>query len=271
MKNGKKVVCLIMMVLLALGILTGCGDSNSCTVTYHYNADGMADQKVTHTKDSRLTTENTEREGYSLLGWYTDEALTQAFSSGTKVSENLDLYAKWGKSYTLEAEYVDLSSFHGQGFSGGCDGAQAISQDKANLGASNGVYLTYMYNQGLSVTFEFTSDAAVTDATVILRLSAEMMDIQFSSSDFTVALNGKTLNYSDISLTNGQNFEDFVVGTNCALNEGTNTITLTTTNSKAMAGTMYATAPTIDCVKIVSSSNIAMVEHQENMDKFSMD
>ena len=277
MKKSVKVICLIMTVLLMMGVLTGCGDSgssansNSCTVTYHYNADGMADQKVTHTKDSRLTTETPERDGYSLLGWYTDEALTQSFSSGTKVSEDLNLYAKWGKCYTLEAEYVDLSAFHGQGFSGGCDGAQAISQDKANLGASNGVYLTYMYNQGLSITFEFTSDAAVSDATVILRLSAEIMDIQFSSSDFTVALNGKALSYSDISLKDGQNFEDFEVGTNCKLNEGTNTITLTTTNNKAMAGTMYATAPIIDCVKIVSSSNIAMVEHQENMNKFSMD
>jgi uncharacterized repeat protein (TIGR02543 family) len=267
----RNIICLMMAVVLIIGMLAGCGDSNSCSVTYHYNADGMSDQKITHTKESRLTTETPEREGYSLLGWYTDEGLTQAFSSGTKVSEDLDLYAKWGKSYTLEAEYVDLSGFHGQGFSGGCDGAQAISQDKANLGASNGVYLTYMYNQGLSISFEFTSDAAVSDATVILRLSAEIMDITFSSSDFTVALNGKSLNYTDISLTDGQAFEDFTVGTNCTLNEGTNVITLTTTNTKAMAGTMYATAPIIDCVKIVASSNIEMVEHQENMDKFSMD
>ena len=38
-----------------------------------------------------------------------------------------------------------------------------------------------------------------------------------------------------------------------------------------MAGTMYATAPIIDCVKVVTSATIEMDEHRENMDKFSMD
>ena len=194
-------------------------DPNAVAVTYHYNAEGMEDKTIAHTKDSRLTTEQTEREGYFLLGWYTDEALTQSFSSGTKVAEDLDLYAKWGVSYTLEAEYVDLSGFHGQGFSGGCDGAQAISMDRNNLQASNEVFLTYMYNNGLSITFEITSDKAVDDATIILRLSAEIMDITFSSSDFTVKVNDQTMSYTDISLTSGQVFTDYVVGTNVSLKE----------------------------------------------------
>lgn len=280
----KKWMAMLLAVALCMSLLAACGgngdgetqdplknDPNACAITYHYNVEGMEDATVYKTKDSRLATETPEREGYALLGWFTDENLTESFASGTKVSENLDLYAKWGKAYVLEAEYVDLSGFHGQGFSGGCDGAQAISQDKTNLGASNGVYLTYMYNMGLSITFEFTSDVAVEDASVILRLSAEIMDISFTSSDFTVAVNGQNLSYSPISLTDGQAFEDFVVGTNVSLVAGTNTITLTTTNANAMAGTMYATAPIIDCVKIVASSDIQMVEHRENMDKFSMD
>lgn len=286
----KKISALLLSALLLAGILAGCGtpsnpgsnsgsggddppviDENSCAVTYHYNAEGMTDKTVAHPKGNRLTTDSPDREGYALMGWFTDPELTQSFSSGTKVSDTLDLYAKWGKCYTLEAEYVDLSAFHGQGFSGGCDGAQAISQDKADMGASNGVYLTYMYNTGLSITFEFTSDAAVSDASVYLRLSAEIMDIKFTSSEFTVMLNGKALSYSEVSLTDGQPFTDILVGSNCSLNEGTNTITLTTTNSRAMAGTMYATAPIIDCVKIVASSDIQMTEHRENMNKFSMD
>lgn len=267
----RNLICSTLSTALLVGALAGCGGGSGCKITYHYNVDGMADTTVTQEPDTRLTTENPERDGYALMGWYTDPELTQSFASGTKVSSDLELYAKWGQCYTLEAEYVDLSSFHGQGFSGGCDGAQAIAQDKANLGASNGVYLTYMYNMGLTVAFEFTSDAAVDDATVILRLSSEIMDITFSSNDFTVAVNGKSLSYSDISLENGQAFEDIVVGTNVKLNEGTNTITLTTTNSNAMAGTMYATAPIIDCVKLVASSNIQMTEHRDNMNKFSMD
>lgn len=269
MKGIKKISIVLALVML-LGTLAACGGSG-VSVTYHYNADELKDETVTKEPDSRLTLESPEREGYALLGWYTDEALTQPFASGTKVSEDIDLYAKWGQAYVLEAEYVDLSGFHGQGFSGGCDGAQAIAQDKSDLGASNGVFLTYMYNQGLSITFTFTSDAAVSDATVILRLSAEIMDISFTSSDFTVALNGTALGYSTISLTENQPFADYVVGTDCTLNAGTNTITLTTTNSTAMAGTMYATAPIIDCVKLVTSAGIEMEEHRENMDKFSMD
>lgn len=285
----KKAISLILAAALLICALAACSTptennnpngpdddnipagSEAVTITYHYNAEGMDDVSVRKVKDSRLATDTPEREGWQLLDWYTDEACTQRFASGTKVSEDLDLYARWGQVYVLEAEYVDLSSFHGQGFSGGCDGAQAISQDKGGLQASNGVYLTYMYNQGLTVAFDFTSNQAVSDAQVILRLSAEMMDISFTSSEFTVAVNGKALSYSDISLTENQEFTDFVVGTGVALNEGGNTITLTTSNSRAMAGTMYATAPIIDCVKIVSSSAIQMTEHTENMDKFSMD
>lgn len=291
----RRFAAMAMAAAMTMGMLTGCGSSSSSSgtadttasstsdasasadaadgvqITYHYNADGMEDKTVSQAADTRLTTETPERDGYVFLGWYTDEGLTQSFASGTKVSSNQDLYAKWGTGYVLEAEYVDLSNFHGQGFSGGCDGAQAIAQDKANLGASNGAYLTYMYNNGLSVSFDFTSDQEVDDATIILRLSAEMMDISISSSDFTVALNDTPLNYTTIDLTQDQPFEDYVVGTDCHLNEGENTITLTTNNTNAMAGTMYATAPVIDCVKVVTTANITMDAHTENMDKFSQD
>ena len=261
-------IFLALAMLLSVSAVLAEGD---VTITWHYNAEGMEDTTVTKASGTRLPTETPEREGYILLDWYTDEALTNRFASGTKVSENLDLYAAWGKVFTLEAEYVDLSGFHGQGFSGGCDGAQAISMDKGGMNASNNVYLTYMYNTGLSVAFNFTSSEAVSNAQVILRISAEMMDITFSAADFTVAVNGQALSYADISLTENQEFTDFTVGTGVALNEGENTITLTTTNSKAMAGTMYATAPIIDCIKIISTSEIVMDEHTENMDKFFMD
>lgn len=241
------------------------------TVTYNYNYDNKVEKKSI-VSGKRLTLPTVTRDGYEILGWYSDEACTQAFTSGTKVSADLNLYVKWGQVYVLEAEYVDLTGFSGQGFSGGCDGVQAIAKDKSGLGASNGVFLTYMYNMGLSVTFNFTSDKAVDNAKIILRLSCEIMDISFTSNEFSVSLNnGGNLSYSDISLTKDQQFQDFVVGVNCSLNEGANTLRLTTTNSRAMAGTMYATAPIIDCVKIVSESVIVMDAKTSNMDKFNQD
>ena len=263
MKLAKRMLSLAAAAALSMTMLgTVPALAEDVTINWHYNAEELEDTTTTKAADSRLSAEAPEREGYVLLDWYTDEAMTERFASGTKVSSDMDLYARWGKVYTLEAEYVDLSNFHGQGFSGGCDGAQAISMDKSGMNASNNVYLTYMYNTGLSVDFNFTSSEAVEDAQVILRVSCEKMDISFSSSDFTVTVNGTPLSYADISLTENQEFTDFTIGTGVTLNEGDNVITLTTTNSRTMAGTMYATAPIIDCIKVVSASEIVMDEHK---------
>lgn len=241
------------------------------TVTYHYNYDDET-QTVKVVEGKRLTTLSLERDGYVLLGWYTDEDFTTYFSSGTKVTSNLDLYARWGQTYVMEAEYVDLSDFSGQGFSGGADGVQAIFKDSnGTYEASNGYYLTYMYRNGLSISFDFTSDEAVTDAQLTLRITCEKMDISISSSNFTVAVNGSAVSYASISLTQDAAFADYTISTSVSLVEGDNSITLTTSNSDAMAGTMYATAPMIDCIKVTSASTLVMDEYTSNLDKFNQD
>ena len=41
------------------------------------------------------------REGYDFLGWYKDNGLTAAYDFENPVTENLTLYAKWEKFYTV--------------------------------------------------------------------------------------------------------------------------------------------------------------------------
>ncbi len=65
------------------------------TVTFDTN-DGTAIDPVAIGYDTKLTAPVApEKEHYSFLGWYTDEALTTAFSFDTPVTSDITLYAKW--------------------------------------------------------------------------------------------------------------------------------------------------------------------------------
>jgi len=65
------------------------------TVTFDTN-DGTAIDPVAIGYDTKLTAPVApEKEHYSFLGWYTDEALTTAFSFETPVTSDITLYAKW--------------------------------------------------------------------------------------------------------------------------------------------------------------------------------
>ncbi len=64
------------------------------TITYY---DGDRQIKIAEAeKDAAFTPEAAPaKEGYTFEGWYTDSACTEKFADGTKVTENLSLYAKY--------------------------------------------------------------------------------------------------------------------------------------------------------------------------------
>jgi hypothetical protein len=136
-----------------------------------------------------------------------------------------------------------------------------IDEDSKSGGASNGHYVTYLYADGLQLTFEITSYRAVNNATLILRLSAEAIDITITDSTYVVEVNGVQVSYDNISFVNVPSiaapnmypFTDYNLG-NISLVEGVNTICLLTNNSDPMVGTMYATAPMVDCIKITTTA-----------------
>ncbi len=182
--------------------------------------------------------------------------------------------------YVFEAEYVDTSIIgEVDGWSGGGSNNTVVSVDATgSFEASNGFYANYLYKEGVTLTFVINSDKAVDNATLKLRLSAEGIDYDLiiNPSIYTVEVNGTALDYSPAVISDIQGlgsatprpFSDFVVSSTLSLVEGENTIKLITSNNIKLAGTTTATAPLVDCIKIVTDANLTWTEHTENLDNF---
>ena len=137
-----------------------------------------------------------------------------------------------------------------------------------------------MYLKGCSLTFEIVSESNVTDATLSLRLSGEIVNaFTLNSDDFTVVLNGNKINYGSILIdgiptgvgSGAAAFRDFKIGENLTLKEGINTIVLTVNNNKPLTGTdgnvaggkISATAPLIDCIKITTAAQLSWTPYPD--------
>lgn len=237
-------------------------DGNSKKVTYMMNMEG--EDEVYDVVPVKVlgyaTAPSINKEGYYLEGWYTNAECTEAFDFATeRIRDDVTLYAHWLKEFQFEAEYTDLTGLEGMGYSGNASGTKMI-EDGTSRGASNGHYIGWMYNEGLTLTFNVTSDAAVDDAKLALSLSAEYYDITLTSDNYTVAVNGEKVDYDDISFTGTSEsdlpFNTYVLEPEVSLKEGDNVITLSVTNAEKKTGTIYATAPLVDCLYVYSDSTV---------------
>ncbi len=66
-------------------------------VTYHTGTDVTSVSDRTVNCDVSLYNETPLRAGYLFTGWYLDEGRTQKFAEGSRICEDLDLYASWMK------------------------------------------------------------------------------------------------------------------------------------------------------------------------------
>jgi uncharacterized repeat protein (TIGR02543 family) len=258
------------------------------TVTFNYNYDGAPAAGTTNvSKDEVPTLESPTREGYIFDSWYTDANCTVPYT-GTAVTGDLTLYAAWTETvssstsdvnlFRFEAEYVDLAKFKGAGYSGGATGIGAIVTDyTGSAQASNGYFVSYLYKSGDSTALNFTinSDTEVDDAMLVVRLSAEYTThLQINSTDWQVIVNDVAIDYGEINIycsseaaagTSYQAFLDKLITRNLHLNKGENTIQLRTNNSRNMGGTMYATAPMVDCLKIYTTAHLEWEPVTDNL------
>jgi uncharacterized repeat protein (TIGR02543 family) len=265
---------------IASGSSTGSGSSTTqnYTVTFNYNyEDATSDTASVEAGAKATKPSDPTRDLYIFEGWYTDAAGTTAYDFDTAVTADVTIYAKWKqddayagkKIYTFEAECVDLSDFDGAGYSGGAQMSGAILTDWDGTGkASDGLFVSYLYVKGEStkLTFTINSSKAVDNATLILRLSGEVLEtVSFNEYEWCVFLNGDLLHYGAIDISGCRTnmaeswireFEDYTIGTNLHLNEGENTVILYTNNEEPMGGTMYATAPMVDCMKIIVDEDV---------------
>lgn len=226
-------------------------------------------QKVKEGDKAICPTTDPARKGYAFDGWYTTVDGGAPFDFDAAITSDVTIYAKWTRTvsgrntYIFEAEDSNLNGKTGPGLSGTAGGPGMI-QTATNLDASNDRFVGYQYDMGCSLQFQFNSDMEVHDATIIIRLSAELRDFDIDPSSYVMTLNGVDLDYGTISFTNvpkGSSdstatvmalpFKDYVVVRNATLVEGMNVFSVTTMNEEGMSGTtMVAKAPLIDCIKV---------------------
>ena len=166
-------------------------------------------------------------------------------------------------AFIMEAEYVDFTGLVGGGHSNEQPEEMMIygegTQAEKDKGWSNGYFVSATHQADICITFNFTSDKEVTDATLVLRLGSEMGDLTFTPDNFEVKLNGKAIDYNPMYLTNSPTLEemkfvDKTVSNNVTIKAGANTLTLTVLPNTLAGGT--SAGPMIDCVKITSSASL---------------
>ena len=241
-------------------------------VSFELNYAGAVKATVQKVKESDVAiqpTTNPERRGYAFEGWFADADCTTAYDFSAPVAANTTVYAKWTKTvsgrnwYVFEAEDTNLNGKTGPGLSGTAGGPGMI-QLSEELGASNNRFVGYQYETGCSLEFQFNSDVAISDATIVISLSAELRDFDIDPQSYKMSLNGVDIDYGTISFTNvpkgsGDStdkimaipFKEYVILEGATLKEGLNVFSVTTTNDEGMSGTtMLSKAPMVDCIKI---------------------
>lgn len=248
-------------------------DDNIITLTYLWNYEGAPDNGVYDTiymtKNRKPSKIKANRDGYFFYDWFTDQELTNRFDINERVNEDMTLYACWYSIYTFEAEYTYLEEMEGLGYSGDASGLNVIEPDHYSMNASNGYYVGWLFNPGLTIEFNLTCSESTDTAHLALRLSAEFQDLILNWKEFTVQVNGTNLVYDDIYFLNVPDgsadtkrpFTTHIVSNRVTLNEGENVIKLIVSNeNKGEGGTMRASAPMVDCIIIYSD---ALVEWGE--------
>ena len=231
--------------------------------------------------DSRISNPGTPvREGYFFKGWYEDPEFTTTFNFNARQTGNKDVYARWLKIYTFEAEYTQFTDLPasdrtaengnkiGYGYSSNVKGTQLIMKE-ANSGAnaSNGFYVSNLYYNGAYLEFVINSDAAVEDAVLVLRLTAEFYDMHLTDENYLVMVNDDEIAYgkidlegaiTDLSTDQKRPFTDHIISSTVSLVEGENIIRLQVNNDEKQGatGTMNAIAPMVDCIYVYTDAEL---------------
>lgn len=236
-------------------------------ITYHLNYQGASDSTVVLVdQNTSITPIHPSRIGYVFAGWSDAANGSVGFEFGLGIDQDTTVYAQWSRDYVFEAEYLNFDDFAGWGFSGNATGTQAILEDiSGQAEASNGRFVTYLYGSGITLEYTIYSDRDVDNVKLTLRLSAEIKDIYIQSAKggpqdptYTVKVNDQAIDYGMIDFLGVPQqglgeilpFEDFTISTTVSLKAGENRILLITDNELLMGGTMQATAPMVDCIKL---------------------
>ena len=178
------------------------------------------------------------------------------------------------KYFVMEAEYVDFTELVGGGHSNEQYEESMIygngTKQEIDLGWSNGYFVAAMHKANVCLTFYFTSNKDVKNATIVLRLGSEMGDLTFEPENFEIKLNGEKLDYHPIYLTNSSTLEnmrfaDKTVANDAKIKAGENVLTLRVLANTLAGGT--TAGPIVDCVKIMANAKFSWNPLLDNPDK----
>ena len=203
-----------------------------------------------------------EREGYAFEGWFADEQGEAAYDASAAVTGDETVFAKWTRTktgvstYTFEAENLDLNAKSGPGYSGENAGPNMIVTNK-DVQASGDKFVAYQCRFGNSLEFYLASDVEA-EAVLTIRFAAEFSDMTLVPEIYEISVNGTPLSYAPIVLTMAEGsqqglFQDYQIG-KVALKAGENLVQVKTINHEELGGTLTATAPIIDCIRVESEA-----------------
>lgn len=133
-----------------------------------------------------------------------------------------------------------------------------------------GAFAHFLYKTGIKLTYKVTCTEAIDNAIFFMKIASEYgkddidpNDVQSTFTDqmVPVTVNGTPLQYGTVTvhgivLKEMMPFQDYLLSTAVSLNAGENTIEIEVANNTLIFGTLDATAPMIDCLKIYAPSAI---------------
>lgn len=250
--------------------------------------DGESLSRPTNPTRANVTEKGHQAQNFQFKGWYKDKEGNEPFDFSSAVTADLTLYAGWTGQYIFEAEHVSFIDettgmpIQGMGASGGSEGANMVDSPAPGtegINASNGYYVTYLFAPFLTLTFNIDSDRPVNDAKLTFRITCESVPYALSPteqdgetengtriSNYMITCNDSPIDYplieiSDVTgheATSGKRpFSDHVLTTSLNLQRGQNKFKFISSNNHGMGGTMAATAPVIDCIKIDTKAELS--------------
>lgn len=167
--------------------------------------------------------------------------------------------------YEFEAEYTYLEGLEGLGVSGSPTGIGLASESSK---ASNEFYVG---NLGVNspITFKITADQACV-AILKIRVGTNVLGAQkWNPTTFVITVNGEAIEYEEFETVPGddvadqQNFKYKTIG-EINLVEGENEIVFVAGDNTYRSN--LPSAPSIDCIKLITSAALTMEEYPENIE-----
>jgi uncharacterized repeat protein (TIGR02543 family) len=173
-----------------------------CMVRYYealtHSSSEAVNEVLTVDKNTELSTYTPELAGYTFAGWYTDSDLSTAFTDGTPITDDTDLYAKWeantDTAYTVNY-YKQNSDENGYTLADTDSLTGTTDQTIADITK------TYEGYSKSSVTYESSETQAQTSPLTIQGDGSLVVNVYYDISKYTVsyALDGGSSNSEDYS------------------------------------------------------------------------